>query len=250
MAKIFNSNNIAQGSLNGNFEDVLNYLSYIINLDTRTGAIKLDAQKRGEEFFNAIKTLKENFGVEVSTEYLKNLVERKLVGVMISKEYLKNLKDIFGVEVTQEVTEYQQEFKFEEYDRNAHIRYLLRIGGFLDTTESPQMLMINPTNVSFRVRAINGQRQENEKTFDFLVMPNDWFFQKAQRENFLEESIKEWKDYALMIEQERKEAEKLKLFSGISETPMDLQELEDVSPHLIKKDRTLMPKYRNRQGSH
>ena len=204
MAKILNNVNVVSeiGSLNGSYEDCLNYLSWTI--DTQANK-NFTAEQKGQAFFNAVKTLKESFGVGVSTQFLKRFCDSEMRG------------------------------------KNLHILYMLRVGGFMDITETPNRYMVNPSQVAFK---------DYRKTFDFLVFPNEWNNQKARENDFKAKCIKEWEEEKQMIEKEKIEADKLKIVSSLEEKPIDYAEMEEVSPHLIKRDITLMPKNRNTRGYH
>jgi len=228
MANILNNVNVVNeiGCLNGSFEDVLKYLSYTINERANKN---FNAQQKGEEFFKAIESLKNNYGVEVSTHFLKQLCDLDIINKTKSGKVKKN-----GISKTK------------------HILYMLGISGFLDNTIKPSKYMLNPIKVGFKgfVDLIYGTRSISPKTFDFLVMPSDWESQKVRAESFKLKCLKEWEEYAKMIERESIEADKLKIVSGLEEKPINFDELEEVSPHLFKRDLTLMPKRQAIRGYH
>lgn len=230
MAKIFNFSVGQNGDLKGNFEEVLNYLSWVIN--TRANRY-FNSQQKGTEFYEAIKTLKERFGMEVSTHFLNQLVDKTKV---------RNV--------------------------NKHIAHLLCLGGFVEqkTEEelkreqelgvgngSKKRYMLNPVGVMFKgyKSLIDGtQVFSYKKTFDFLVFPHEWESKKAQAQAFKEKCLTEWEEFRQMIEREKIEENKLMIASALEETPISYDELENVSPHLVKKDLRLMPKYKSKRGYH
>lgn len=215
MAKIFNNTNVAQetGCLNGNFEDCLKYLAWTINVKADKN---FTAKDKGEAFFNAVKTLKERFGVGVSTHYLKHLCDSEMRGKML------------------------------------HILYMLRIGGFMDITENPNRYMVNPSKVAFKgfVNQLDGRRSISPKVFDFLVFPNEWEEQKAREQAFKQKCIKEFEDYEKMIEKEKLELAKLQMVANLEEKPISYEEQDSVCPHLIKRDFRLQGRRVVRQGYH
>jgi len=64
-----------QGSLNGTFQDCLDYLNWSINVYAGRG--NMDVAQKGKAFSDAIKTLKERYGWQISTHYLKQFCEKQ-----------------------------------------------------------------------------------------------------------------------------------------------------------------------------
>jgi hypothetical protein len=58
-----------RGSLNGTFEDALNYLDWSINVFAGVG--NMDTAKKGKAFADAVQVIKQRFGMGLSTHYLK-----------------------------------------------------------------------------------------------------------------------------------------------------------------------------------
>jgi hypothetical protein len=81
----------ARGNLNGDFQDVLDYLDWSINVFAGKG--DMDVSKKGKAFLDAVLTLRTRFNMQISTHYLKQFCDnRKHKNQHI--KYMMSLADI------------------------------------------------------------------------------------------------------------------------------------------------------------